>query len=44
VVSDRPDFINQRTIYYDFDGDGIWDLITKKDRVKFAFNKPSDPN
>jgi hypothetical protein len=42
VISDRPDFIKERTIYYDFDGDGTWDLVTKKDRVTYAYTKPSD--
>ncbi|HCB51207.1 TPA: hypothetical protein DEP21_01300 [Patescibacteria group bacterium] len=44
IISDRPDFIKERTIYYDFDGDGEWDLITKKDRVTYSYNKPSDVN
>lgn len=44
VISDRPDFIKERTIYYDFDGDGTWDLVTKKDRVTYSYNKPSDPS
>jgi len=43
IVSGRPDFVAQRTIYYDFDGDGAWDLTTKDDRVKYAYTKPSDP-
>jgi len=42
VISDRPDFIKERTIYYDFDWDGTWDLVTKKDRVTYSYNKPSD--
>ncbi len=42
VISDRPDFVKERTIYYDFDGDGTWDLTTKKDRVTYSFTKPSD--
>jgi PKD repeat protein len=42
VISDRPDFVKERTIYYDFDGDGTWDLVTKKDRVTYAYTKPSD--
>lgn len=42
VISDRPDFIKERTIYYDFDGDGTWDLVTKKDRVTYSYTKPSD--
>ncbi|MDD3262284.1 MAG: PKD domain-containing protein [Candidatus Absconditabacteria bacterium] len=42
VISDRPDFVKERTIYYDFDGDGTWDLVTKKDRVTYAYTKPSE--
>ena len=43
IISDRPDFVKERTIYYDFDGDGTWDLITKQDHVTYAYDKPSDP-
>ncbi len=42
VISDRPDFVKERTIYYDFDGDWTWDLVTKKDRVTHVYTKPSD--
>jgi len=42
IISDRPDFVKERTIYYDFDGDGTRDLITKQDRVTYAYDKPSD--
>ena len=42
VISDRPDFVKERTIYYDFDGDDKWDLITKKDRVTYIYPKASD--
>lgn len=42
VISDRPDFVKERTLYYDFDGDWTWDLVTKKDRVTYAYTKPSD--
>jgi PKD repeat protein len=41
IISDRPDFIKERTIYYDFDGDGIRDLVTKKDRVTYTYTKAS---
>ncbi len=44
IISDRADFIKERTIYYDFDGDWTWDLVTKKDRVNYAYKKPSDTN
>jgi len=42
IVSDRPDFIKERTIMYDFDGDGEWDFTTKKDRVKYIYTKASE--
>ncbi len=42
IVSDRPDFIRERTIQYDFDGDGTWDLTTKSDRVKHVFTDPNE--
>jgi len=41
IVSDRPDFVKERTIYYDFDWDGVYDLITKKDRVTYTYTKPN---
>lgn len=41
IVSDRPDFVRERTIQYDFDGDGIYDLTTKKDRVTYVYTKPN---
>lgn len=42
IVSDRPDFIRERTIQYDFDGDGTWDLTTKSDRVKHVYTEPNE--
>jgi len=42
IISDRPDFVKERTIYYDFDGDGTWDLITKQDRVTYSYPKASE--
>ncbi len=42
IISDRSDFIQERTIYYDFDWDGERDLITKKDRVSHTYTQPSD--
>lgn len=42
IISDRPDFIRERTIQYDFDGDGTWDLTTKSDRVKHVFTDPNE--
>lgn len=41
ILSDRADFIKERTIYYDFDWDGTRDKITKDDRVSHTYNKPS---
>ncbi len=41
IISDRPDFIRERTIQYDFDGDGTWDLTTKSDRVKHVYTEPN---
>jgi PKD repeat protein len=42
IISDRSDFVQERTIYYDFDWNGERDLITKKDRVKHTYTQPSD--
>lgn len=42
IISDRPDFIAERTIQYDFDGDGTWDLTTKSDRVTHIFTEPNE--
>jgi hypothetical protein len=42
IISDRPDFVQERTIQYDFDGDGIRDLTTKSDRVKYVYTKPNE--
>ena len=42
VVSDRPDFVQERTIQYDFDGDGERDLTTKADRVTHVYTKPNE--
>lgn len=41
IISDRPDFIRERTIQYDFDGDGTRDLITKSDRVTHVYTEPN---
>lgn len=41
IVSDRSDFVKDRTIMYDFDGDWTYDLTTKKDRVTYAYTKPN---
>jgi hypothetical protein len=39
ITSENEDFYTDRTIQYDFDGDGEWDLITKKDRVTYTYTK-----
>ena len=41
IVSDRPDFVKDRTIQYDFDWDWTYDLTTKKDRVTYTYTKPN---
>ena len=41
IISDRPDFIRERTIQYDFDGDWTWDLTTKSDRVTHIYTEPN---
>jgi hypothetical protein len=42
IISDRPDFIKERTIQYDFDGDGTWDLTTKSDHVTYIYTNPNE--
>ena len=42
IISDRADFVQERTIMYDFDGDGERDLTTKKDRISHIYTEPSD--
>ncbi|MDR2415699.1 MAG: PKD domain-containing protein [Candidatus Peribacteria bacterium] len=42
VLSDNDDFLTDRTIQYDFDGDGEWDLITTKDRVTHVYTTPME--
>lgn len=44
ILSDRSDFSKERTIQMDFDGDGEIDLVTKNDRVKYSYSKPSPTN
>jgi hypothetical protein len=39
VTSENEDFYTERTIQYDFDGDGEWDLITKKDHITYTYTK-----
>ncbi len=40
VLSHNADFSTSRTIKYDFDNDGKYDLVTKKIDVKHIFKKP----
>ncbi len=42
IISGRPDFVQERTIQYDFDGDGVRDLTTKSDRVTHVYTQPSE--
>lgn len=42
IISDRPDFIRERTIQYDFDGDGTRDMTTKSDRVTHVYTDPNE--
>ena len=41
TISDRPDFLQERTIRYDFDWDWERDLITKDDHVTYVYEKPN---
>lgn len=41
VLSKKPDFETTRYFKYDFDGDGIYDLTTNKDTVKYTYTKPN---
>lgn len=42
ITSDNEDFYTERTIWYDFDGDGTWDLTTRKDHVTYTYTKPME--
>jgi len=39
---DAEDFETNRTFYYDFDGDGTWDLTTKKDSATHTFMESNE--
>lgn len=41
ILSSRSDFKANRILKYDFDGDGIDDLTTKDDVVKFIYTAPN---
>jgi hypothetical protein len=40
ILSQRKDFDAQKTIRYDFDGDGVIDLVTKDEVVKYMYKEP----
>jgi hypothetical protein len=40
ILSNRPDFLDNRVFKYDFDSDGVIDLITKNDRAQYTYTKP----
>lgn len=42
IISDREDFVQERTIMYDFDWDGERDLTTKSDRVTYTYTEAND--
>ncbi|MDD2536947.1 MAG: PKD domain-containing protein [Candidatus Absconditabacteria bacterium] len=42
ATTENEDFFSNRTIYYDFDGDGEYDLITKDDRVSYTYNEANE--
>jgi hypothetical protein len=39
ISSDNEDFQTDRTFYYDFTWDWVWDLVTKKDSVTYTFEE-----
>ncbi len=44
ITSNRSDFESNRTISYDFDGDGVWDLTTKDTKVTYVYKQPGTYN
>lgn len=42
ILSDRPDFESQRVIQYDLDGDGSYDITTKKDKISWIYTKVNE--
>jgi hypothetical protein len=42
VTSDNSDFLTDRTLRYDFDGDGERDEITTKDRITHVYTTPME--
>lgn len=39
ILSNKSDFEQERVIQYDFNGDGEYDLTTKKDKVTYVYTK-----
>ena len=39
IASDNDDFETDRTFYYDFNWDWIWDSVTKKDTATYTFTE-----
>lgn len=42
TLSNRPDFATQRVVRYDFNGDGVWDKVTKDLEAEYVFAKASE--
>lgn len=42
ILSDRADFVQERVIQYDFDGDGNPDITTKKDKLTYVYTKVNE--
>ena len=42
VLSERSDFVQERVIQIDFNGDGERDLTTKSDRITYAYTQPNE--
>ena len=42
ILSDRSDFEQERVIQIDFNGDGEYDITTKKDRITYTYTKPNE--
>jgi len=42
ILSQRPDFASARYFKYDFDGDGEYDMTTKKEKVTYTYQKPGE--
>jgi len=42
ILSGRPDFDAKKSISYDFDGDGIWDLTSKENSVTHIYKQGAE--